>query len=449
MNTKISRRDMLKSIALAAGGAVLTACGAQPTVAPAAEQAPTEAVQPVDNPPATEPVNLTMWTYPGDVEFLTAMFKLYQANNPKTNLEINKIELSDMDQKMTTALVAGSGLPDMADIEQGWFRKWVYSPGLVDFLSYGAAAHQNDMPKWCWEAGLSPDKSKLLFLYYSVGVAVIHYRRSLFKNAGLLSEPDDVQALISKDWPSNLDVGSKISKTDGPWMFDAASTVFGQYRDQYNPLWYDEDTKKFMINTPVMLDGVKLALDVRKRGLDAKMAQWTPEWTNTFKNAMVATYPIGDWLPILLKDYGGEETKGDWGMVTCPGDTGASAGGSLFCAFQQSKHQDVAASVLSFFTFDQEAQMQLIEFYNLPSLMKAWDDPRMAQPVEWYAGQKTRLVSVAGARKFSDRKYTPYDNECATIMDTELTNVLNNGKDPQQALMDAQKTAETQIVLKE
>jgi multiple sugar transport system substrate-binding protein len=435
MSAKISRRDMLKSIALAAGGSFLTACGVQPTAAPAAL-------------PTVAPANLTMWTYPGDTEFLTAMFDLYKANHANVTLELTKIELADMDQKLTTALVAGSGLPDMADIEQGWFRKWVYSPGLLDLTPYGVVAHQSDMPKWCWESGLSPDKAKVLFLYYSVGVAVIHYRRSLFKNAGLASDPDGVQALISKDWASTLTVGAQIAKTDGPWMFDTAGTIFGQYRDQFNPVWYDEQAKKFMIDTPAMLEGVNLALEARKKGLDAKMTQWTPEWTNTFKNDTVATYPIGDWLPILLKDYGGDATKGDWGMVTCPGNTGASAGGSLFCAFEQSKNKSTAASVLSFFTFDLEAQMKLIEYYNLPALIKAWDDPRMSQPVEWYGGQKTRLVSVAGAKKFSDRKYTPYDNECSTIMDTELTNVLNQGKDPKQALADAQKTAETQIVIK-
>jgi ABC-type glycerol-3-phosphate transport system substrate-binding protein len=376
------------------------------------------------------------------------MFALYQANNPNTSMEIVKLETSDEDQKITTAMVAGAGLPDMADIEQTYFRKRVYSPGILDLSPYGAGAHKNDMPQWCWNAGLNPDGNLILFLYYSVGVAVIHYRRSVFKAAGLPSDPETVQSLISKDWPSNLDVGAKIAKPGGPWMFDAAGTIFGQYRDQYNPVWYDELTKKFMIDVPPMLDGLKLALDARKRGLDAKLSQWTPEWTNTFKMGTVATYPIGDWLPILLKDYGGDATKGDWGMVTCPGDTGASAGGSLFCAFEQSKFKQEAAKVITYFTFDLEAQMKLTEYYNLPSLMKAWDDPRMQEPVEWYGGQQTRLVSVAGARKFSDRKYTPYDDQCNTIMGTEVTNCLDQGKDPAQALKDAQATAETQIVIK-
>jgi ABC-type glycerol-3-phosphate transport system substrate-binding protein len=448
MNTRISRRNMLKSLALAAGGTLLAACAPKATEAPVATQASAEATKPAANPTPAAPVKLTMWTYPGDELFLADMFKLYQDKNPNVSMEIVKIANADQDQKITTALVGGSGLPDVTDIEQGWFRKRVYSPGILDLTPYGADAHKDEMPKWCWEAGLSPDQSKILFLFYSVGVAVIHYRRSVFKAAGLASDPDGVAALISKDWPSNLDVGAKISKPGGPWMFDAAGTIFGMYRDQFNPVWYDEATKKFMINVPPMLDGLKLALDARKRGLDAKMTEWTPEWENTFKVGTVATYPIGDWLPILLQAYGGDATKGDWGMVPCPGDTGASAGGSLFCAFEQSKFKDEAAKVLLFFTFDLEAQMRLIDYYNLPSLIKSWDDPRMKQPVEWYGGQQTRLVSVAGAKKFSDRKYTAYDDQCNTIMGTEVTNCLDQGKDPQQALTDAQKTAETQIEIK-
>jgi len=450
MSTRISRRNMLKGLALVAGGTVLAACAPKATEAPAAAatQAPAEATNPAATPAPAGPVKLTMWTYPGDELFLADMFKLHQEKNPNVSMEIVKITNEDADQKFTTNLVAGAGLPDVADIEQGWFRKRVYSPGILDLTPYKAASHKGEIPDWCWNAGLSPDQSQILFLYYSVGVAVIHYRRSLFKAAGLPSDPASVQALISKDWPSNLTVGDKISKPGGPWMFDAAGTVFGQYRDQYNPVWYDESTKKFMIDVPPMLDGLKLAADVRKRGLDAKMTEWTPEWENTFKTTTVATYPIGDWLPILLQAYGGDATKGDWGMVTCPGDTGASSGGSLFCAFEQSKFQEEAAKLLLFFTFDLEAQMRLINYYNFPSLIKAWDDPRMQQPVEWYGGQQTRLVSAAGAKKFSDRKYTPYDDQCNTIMGTELTNCLDQGKDPQQALADAQKTAETQIVLK-
>jgi cellobiose transport system substrate-binding protein len=447
----VSRRDFLKMSALAGAGAALAACSpaATPTSAPAAPtQAQAEQPTVAAQPAAAGAVKLTFWTYPGDEGFLGDMTKMYQEKNPNVSFDIVKIELSDMTQKITTSLVAGSGLPDLADIEQGTYRKYCYGPGILDLKPFGADAHKGEIPDWCWNAGLSPNQSKILFLYYSVGIAVVHYRRSVFKAAGLPDDPDGVQALISKDWAAMLDAGDKISKPGGPWMFDTAKTVFGQYRDQFNPVWYNEDTKKFQINTPAMLDGLKLAADARKRGQDGKFDEWTPDWTNTFKKGTVATYPIGDWLPILLKDYGGDATKGDWGMVTCPGNTGASAGGSLFCAFEQSKNQKEAADLLQFLTFDLEAQMKLIEYYNFPALIKAWDDPRMKQPVEWYGGQPTRLVSAAGAKKLSDRKYTPYDDQCSTIMSTEVTNVLDQGKDPQKALEDAQATAESQIEIK-
>ena len=65
-----------------------------------------------------------------------------------------------------------------------------------------------------------------------------------------------------------------------------------------------------------------------------------------------------------------------------------------------------------------------------------------------WASSCTRLVSAAGAKKMSYRVYTPYDDQCNTIMGTELTNCIEQGKDPQQALTDAQKTAESQIVIK-
>jgi multiple sugar transport system substrate-binding protein len=445
MIEKISRRNMLRGLALAAGGTLLAACVPQATATP---QAPTaEATRPAANPTPAAPIKLTMWTYPGDEVFLADMFKMYQEMHPNITMDIVKLANDDQDQKISTSLVAGAGLPDVADIEQGWFRKRVYSPGILDLTPYRLGDHKNDMSAWCWDAGLSPDKTKIMFLYYSVGVAVIHYRRSLFKAAGLPVDPESVQALISKDWPGNLETGAKISKSGGPWMYDNASTVFYQYRDQYNPVWFDETNKKFMIDVQPMLDGLNYAADARKRGLDAKIGQWTPEWENSFKTTIVATYPMGDWLANGL-EYTAPDTKGDWGMVTCPGDTGASAGGSLFCAFEQSQAKEEAAKVLSFFTFDLEAQMKLIDYYNFPSLMKAWDDPRMKVPVEWYGGQQTRLVSAAGAKKFSDRKYTPYDDQCNTIIASEITNCLDQGKDPKQALADAQKTAENQIVIK-
>jgi len=449
----VSRREFLKWSAAIGSGAILVACSPTATAAPTTAPAPTQAPA-ATNPPAptqapqsssAEAIKLTMWTYSGDEVMLAKMYEGYKEKNPTTDLEISKFDLGDMVQKITTSLVAGSGLPDLADVEQGYFRKFVYGEGLLDLEPFGVTAHKDEIPKWAWEAGLSPNKSKVLFIYYSLGIAVIHYRRSIFKNAGLPDTPEEVQKLISTTWQDNMNAGEKISKEKGPWMYDNASDICWMYRDQYNPVWYDESAKKFQFDTPVMLDGLKLALDARKRGLDSKVAPWTPEWNNTFKMGTVATYAYGDWLAMNIMQYGGESTKGDWGMVPVPGTTGATAGGSLLCGFAQTKHPEEVGKVLSFMSFDKAAQIKQLDYYCFPSLIASWDDPKMSEPEEFYGGQKTRLIKVAGAKNSAARVYTAYDSQCGNIFGTEVTNCLDQGKDPKQALADAQKTAEAQI----
>ncbi len=444
MKKSLSRRDFLHMVTLSGAGVVLAACA--PAATPTPQSA--EATQVVDVPAAADGVKITFWTYPGDEGFLGEMFDLYRSSNPNVSLDLVKITNDDMTQKLAAALVAGAGAPDVADIEQGYFRKWVYGPGLLDLRPYNVEAHKDEIPAFAWAAGQSPDLTKTYFLYYSIGCAVIHYRRSVFKGAGLTDDPDGVAALISQSWDDNLVAGEKISKEGGPWMFDNASTVFSMYRDQFNPIWYDQKTGKFQIDTPEMLSGLKLAQEVRNRGMDSKINTWTPEWETTFSSASVATYPSGDWLLVFVQEYGGDSTKGDWGMVPVPGTSGASAGGSLFCAFEQSQHKDDAYRLISFLTFNKDAQLLLLNYYNFPALKIAWDDPKMDEPVDWYGGQKIRQISVNVARKFSDRVYTAYDDDCNNITNNEVTNVLEQNKDPQQALADAQATAESQIEIK-
>lgn len=433
----LSRRDFLKWSSLAASGALLAACAP----AASAPTAPAEA-------PTVGPINLTMWTYSGDEVALADMFEGYKADHPNTNLEIVKFGLGDMVQKITTSLVAGSGLPDTADIEQGFFRKFAYGDGLLDLSPLGVTDHKNEINEWMWEAGLSPDKSKVFFLYYSLGVGVIHYRRGIFKKAGLPDDPDGVKALISESWPANLETGAKVSQEGGPWMYENASNIVAMYKEQYNPAWYDEDNKKFLINTPALLEGLKLAVEARKRGLDAKIWGWTPEWNNTFKTGMVATYAYGDWLVMNIRDYGGEETKGDWGMAPLPGSTTATHGGSLLCAFKNTPHKEEAGNILSYMTFNKEAQLKQLTYFLFPALKAAWDDPMMEEPVEWYGGQRTRLIVVDGARRSAPHVYTPYDDQVSSIFGTEIAKCLDEGKDPEKALADAQATAEAQIEIK-
>ncbi len=455
---KLTRREMVKYLGLGAAGAVLAACAQPPAPkAPEPTQAPAEpTTAPVAEPtvaPATPapsaPVTITMWTYPDDDIFFKAAYEEFKKDNPDITLEVVKLDTGDLDQKLTAALVGGTGAPDLVDLEQGYIGKYGAQGGFVDLAAdpFNARQYEKFFPKFCWDAGFSPDRSKLYFIYYSTGPAVIHYRRSLFKAAGLPEDPDEVRKLLCVDWEGYEATGEKISKPEGPWMIDSAADIFTNYRNQNAPNWLKEDGT-LNINNPANLQGLKLAKLARANGIDAKLTAWTPEWENSFKQTTVASYLSGDWLQGLIKVYGGEPTKGDWGMLPLPGKGGASNGGSTLAIPMQSQNKEAAWKYLAYFSFNVKPQVLMYTTtLCFPGYIPAWDDPALAQPMEWYGGQKAGLISIEVAKQFSHRTYSKYDNQIGDIVGVEIAEVLDKGKDPAQALADAEATAKSQLEL--
>jgi multiple sugar transport system substrate-binding protein len=447
---RISRRELLKVLGMGAAGTLLAACGGAPAATEAPKVEATQAVEPTATPAAPAPagpVKVTMWTYPDDDIFFNASLKDFNEQYADITVEVIKLDANDLDQKLTAAMVGGTGAPDIVDVEQGWIGKYAAGSGFADLKEFGVAQYEKDFPKFAWDAGYSADKSRYYFVYYSTAPAVIHYRRSLFENAGLASEPEEVRKLLCVDWESYVGTGEKIAKPDGPWMIDYAGAIFENYRNQNAPNWLTDDGKG-NIDNEANLQGLKLAKLARDKGLDAKLSAWTPEWENSFKQTTVASYLSGDWLQGLIKVYGGENTKGDWGMLPLPGKTGASNGGSTLSIPMQSKNKEAAWKYIAWFSFTVKPQVQMFVLTTcFPGYIPAWDDPVMQEPVEWYGGQEARLISVEVAKEFSHRTYSKYDRQIDDIVSNEVANVLDQGKDPAQALADAEATAESQLQL--
>ncbi len=452
---KLTRREMLKVLGLGAAGAVLAACAQPPapTKAPEPTPAPAEAATAPAEAPTAAPaqaVKITLWTYPDDDIYFNASLPDFNQQNPEITVEVVKLDTGDLDEKLTTSLVGGTGAPDMIDLEEGFVGKYGAQGGFVDLLQppYNIKDHEKDFPQFAFNAGYSEDKSKFYFLNYSLSPGVIHYRRSLFDKAGLPSDPDEVRKLLCADWEAYLAEGEKLAKPAGPWFLDAAAEIFNSYWCQ-NSFTYFDAQGKLSIANETHLKGLKLAKTARDKGLDAKLTLWTPEWENSFSQTTVATYLSGDWLQGLIKAYGGDVTKGDWGMVPMPFKVGTMQTGSTLCITEQSANKDAAWKYFSYFSFNAKPQLQMYTTtFCFPGYKPAWDDPIMQEPVEWYGGQKARLVSVEVAKSFWDRPaITRHNRPIRDIVDLEVAEALDKGKDPEQALKDAEDTARTQLEL--
>ncbi len=460
VSRECTRRSMLKMLGLGTAGALLAACAQSPaaTKAPEPTQAPAEPTAvPVAEPSAVTPaeapkqaVKVTLWSYPDDDIYFNASLKDFGEQYPEIQVEVVKLDQDDLDQKLTTTLVGGIAAPDMVDISELYMGKFAAQPGLVDLLQepYNVGRYQKDLPEFAWNAGYLLDRSKFCFVDYSGAPGVIHYRRSLFEGAGLPSGPDEVRELLCPDWEAYLATGEKIAKEAGPWFLDNATEVWFSYRNQNAFSFVDEQGKLSIVNDE-HLRAVTLAKQARDKGLDAKLSLWTPEWENSFSDSKVATYLSGDWLHGLIKLYAGEANKGDWGMLPMPKKTGTVLTGSTLCIPEQAAHKVEAWKFIEYFCFTVKPQVQMyVLTFCFPNYKPCWDDPAFAQPVEWYGGQPAGLISVEVAKQFDNRPVvSAYHRLIMDIVTNEVLNVLDRGKDPEQALKDAEATAKEQFDL--
>ncbi|RLT33734.1 MAG: extracellular solute-binding protein, partial [Chloroflexi bacterium] len=186
----MSRRDFLRTTGLLAGGAVLAACApaAAPSSAPAASEG---AAAPA---PAAEGVTITFWWW-DDAGNIWA--DGWNERNPDVKVEFINTPFADSHDKLLTSFAAGSGAPDVASIEIGRVGGFTAKGGLLDLKEvFEAGVYEADMVSYKWTQGSTED-GRLVCFPWDIGPAGVWYRKDIFDELGLPSEPADVEAIIS------------------------------------------------------------------------------------------------------------------------------------------------------------------------------------------------------------------------------------------------------------
>jgi multiple sugar transport system substrate-binding protein len=76
-----------------------------------------------------------------------------------------------------------------------------------------------------------------------------------------------------------------------------------------------------------------------------------------------------------------------------------------------------------------------------PAYKPAWTDPLYDEPVEFFGGQRAHRMWANIADNVASIVRSPYDLQADDIVNAEMTSVMNQGKDPVQAMKDAEVNA--------
>src|SRR6266700_7395321 len=94
------------------------------------------------------PVTLTFWSWVPNIQ---SEINLFEQSHPNIKIKlVNAGQGGPEYTKLRTALKAGSGAPDIVQIELQYLPTFELANGLVDLSQYGANDLKNDYVSWVW-----------------------------------------------------------------------------------------------------------------------------------------------------------------------------------------------------------------------------------------------------------------------------------------------------------
>ncbi len=193
--TKVSRRQFLRMNALAATGVVLAACGAssapqtgQSSSTAEPSSAAASAATALSVPAVAKPATITWWSVPSEEyneEAQRKMLAAFEKANPNIKVNLTVLPADGYDQKMTTALGANQGAPDVAFF---WNSAWLPQALDLEPLIKAENFDKSQYIKGFWDTR-TQFKGTTVGLPLGVGANFVLYNKKTFDDMKV-SYPD-------------------------------------------------------------------------------------------------------------------------------------------------------------------------------------------------------------------------------------------------------------------
>ena len=362
---------------------------------------------------------------------------------PNYDIQLTALQYGDHHQALTTALATGQGLHDIEAVEIGFIGKFAEGGGLEDLNSapYNAKMLTSLFVNYTIPQATSSD-GRLVGMPADIGPGTTFYRKDLLEKAGV--NPSEMNT-----WEGYIAAGKKLQAKDKKVFLinsaaSAAALIWRTNIPAGEGIYFSKDNK--VVVGPDNARWVKaftVAKQIRDAKLDAKIGEWSNEWYEGFKTGTVATQFSGAWLQGHFQNWMAPETKGLWRVQDLPDGAFAPWGGSFYTIPNASKNKAEAWNIIKYLTMDRAQQIASFKGNGaFPGLKSAWNDSSFNDPVEFLGGQKARLLWKSAAQKIKPLDVNKYDSVAETIVTTQLTSVLDEGKDIKQALTDARAEIE-------
>jgi len=348
---------------------------------------------------------ITYWSWTPSAE---AQVKAFEAKYPKVKVNyVNAGTNTEEYTKLQNAIKAGSGAPDVVQIEYYAFPQFALSDSLVDLSSYGFADLKGDYATGPW--GSVNFDGKLYGLPQDSGPMALFYNKSVFDQYGIA---------VPTTWDEYVAAGEKLHAADPTkyitadngdsgfttsMIWQAGGTPFKTSGTDVTIDLQDEGSKKFADNWNRLIEG----------GLISNTPSWSDEWFKGLGDGSIASLVIGAWMPGVLESSV-KDGSGKWAVAPIPTYDGkavtAENGGGGQAVTKQSKNPALAAGFLKWLNNDDESLKIFAESGGFPSTTAQLSDPAFVdKKSDYFGGQQiNQVLTQASSEVREGWSYLPF-----------------------------------------
>jgi multiple sugar transport system substrate-binding protein len=385
------------------------------------------------------PVTITFWSW---VPNLQQAVNLFEKSHPNIKVKLENVGAAAAEYtKLTTALKAGSGAPDVVQIEYAFLPQYILTGKLVDLSQYGANDIKNDFVPWTW-AQVSQG-GKVYAIPQDSGPMGMLYREDIFKKYNLpvpTTWDQFAQEAIQLHKANPRIYMTDFPPSNGTWFTSLAWQAGSQ------PFVVNGTNLKINIDDAPALKVADYWSNLVKAGAVSKLVDFTNDWYAGLQNGTIATWITAAWAPTDLAGFA-SKSAGLWRAAPLPQWTaGAQAssnwGGSTDAVTTQSQHPKEAAEFAEWLNSNPaSAQLLSQKLFLFPAQLSVLSSSTFNTPSSFYGGQNVNQVFATSSQHVNTSfQWSPFQDYVFTQLGNQLSSAVAGKITFEQALHNTQKT---------
>lgn len=341
----------------------------------------------------------------------------------------------DHNLQLQNAVSAGSGGPDVSQLEYHILPQFVLGEAVQDLTAFGLDGLAEDFTESTWESvalydglwGLPQDAGPMA-LFYNQDVYDEHDLtvpttwEEFAEQAGKLNDADP-STYLAGDYGSPSFTLSMIRQAGGqPFVVDDTDVTI-DLQDGGALRWTE-------VWNPLVQDGL----------LDTSTADWSDEWYMALNDGSIASIISGAWMAGVLTN-GVSEGEGAWRVAPMPthGDDAATSemGGSTHVVMEQSENKALAAAFVRWLSHDSGSIGIFMDSGGFPSTVAELESEEFLE-TEWsyFGGQRVNEVFLESSNNVPDGwQFLPWQSYAASIYSDTVGPAYVNSSDINEGLL--------------